>query len=37
MDDFIAALDRFNGQLYLYVLVGGLLAVGLWLHAESKW
>ena len=36
MDDFIAALDRFNGQLYLYVLVGGLLAVGLWLTIRTR-
>lgn len=36
MDDFIGRLDRFNGQLYLYVLVGLLLAVGLWMTVRTR-
>lgn len=36
MNAFIEALDWFNGQLYLYVLVGLLIAVGLWMTIRTS-
>ncbi|WP_232548437.1 alanine/glycine:cation symporter family protein [Propioniciclava soli] len=36
MDAFFAELDRINGQVYLYGLVGLLVAVGLWLTIATR-